>query len=215
MPRLNRVIPLAHDRLLLGGQWLRPSSAGYAAHVVHRSGEIRSIVPTELSLDLDYDVSGYRNLTLCDDGLLWTIPLNSYLLHSYRLDGERVHELRRVVDWFEPGGQPRRSSESPPEPLIGFIHCSPEGHLWVLSWIPAEGWDELDLSAYESHVARNHDIYDSVLEVIDPDTGVVVARTRFDEFIRSPPTAGELQVLEQDALGDIRIRVLYVSLDRR
>ena len=133
----------------------------------------------------------WRTLSTSRREEIWTARLTEYVLERWRTDGTRVAHLMREVPWFGPHDNYgfRTDGSEPPGPGIIAIHMDSGGLLWVAMHIPDDNWED----AYEPwddpygrprHMVHDRNlVYDTVLEVINTDSGTVIASKRLDESI--------------------------------
>lgn len=108
-----------------------------------------------------------------------------------------MKEIRRKVDGFPSrltAPSPTRRSRSllhdPPEPRLQAVRQDREGRLWVMVQVAGKEWRKGVIAGASGHDGRVVDwnaYYDTVIEVIDPDTGRLLQTTRlplaFNAFV--------------------------------
>lgn len=153
---------------------------------------------------------------------LWFAKANRYALQLF------VHEeLRRVVirnvPWFRPweGLLPLEGLATPPRPAIESLAERSDGLLTVLIRHADAKWEEnrsqfVDRSSPEGGnpaMLPRQLIFDSTIEVIDPERGTVVCRGESGEYLRGPIGDGTLVYAPtQDIVGRVHIRIFRTVL---
>lgn len=117
-------------------------------------------------------------------GRVWTARPGGYDFEAWETDGDGEPVLRLVgePEWFDPGpprpGAPIRA----PAPSVVMSLRFAEGLLWIVTWIADANWrDNADTNPAELQLNR---VLDTMLEVIEPASGALVARTRHGEALR-------------------------------
>jgi hypothetical protein len=133
-----------------------------------------------------------RRLAPAGPKAVWSANLTDYSIERWTTLGVKTAHLVREVPWFpsiDDWGA-KRNKEDPPEPRIYAIHESEDGLVWVLIHIADEAWEE----GYEERlspwgemtriISDDNRVYDSVVEVVDPQSAVVLASARLDAAFR-------------------------------
>jgi hypothetical protein len=125
--------------------------------------------------------------------------MNEYVVEEWRLDGTLVRRLERDPVWFDAWLQRRGVSASePPQPLLRGVHQDDRGRLVVLATVAAENWREGleredDQRGERSVRVRNPELlYDSWLDVIDAETGRLIASQRLPQYLVGFTNRGDL-----------------------
>jgi len=124
-----------------------------------------------------------RRLALADSSSFWAAPMNEYRLERWTFGGRRLAELVGKREWFTSWlRQPVvRSIDHPPETYVVGLTSNASG-LWILFAVSAPQWSEaLDTLRDQmgNRLIRPGARYrDSVLELVDPDRGELLATTR-------------------------------------
>ena len=118
----------------------------------------------------------WRTVSYSGGSRVWVGPLGEYRLESWDTTGVHLQTLIRSPSWFQPWD--RRSARQPfgekPNPILLSVHEDARGKLWAISRVPDRNWKPgFEEPAYEH-------IYDTVLEVIDPVSGDLLASQRFE-----------------------------------
>lgn len=141
---------------------------------------------------------------------VWVAAVNAYRLELWSLDGELLRTIERDADFFEPWreydrDEPRRKR---PRPRIRSMYSGPDGLLWVTILVAGEDWEA---ESQTGPIQRNSGtgtakFWDTIIEVIDLEENVVLARQRVGArlspfnspggFVARPRAAGEIDVIE-------------------
>ncbi|TVP53533.1 MAG: hypothetical protein EA351_15060 [Gemmatimonadales bacterium] len=202
-------------------QMLRtPESAGLPIHAWDRDGAfVRSFGANPPIEDLRNSHLHFRHLAPASDSAVWSAHRIRYVIEEWNVNGTMVREFTREVPWFLPGERGGFvDPESPPNPELGPIHSDRAGLLWVVVQVPSANWEEAlemlpDPYGRPQLVPGNPRQYqDSVIEVINPSTGRVVARTRTDHRIRGFVEDGMVYTYDETESMEPVVRILKLKL---
>ena len=173
--RPYRMAQLDDGTMIASGLQHTPAAIGYVMHVVSTDGSATPLGPAQTVL-LTRPSASRRKLASAGR-TFWAARPDRYELTELASDGTHLRFLKVGADWF-----PDRETEGPadpvrepPPPFLVAIHVDEDGFIWTMvrladaDWAPAD--DLLSIST-ESH-------FDSIVEVIDPDRGLVVRSQRF------------------------------------
>ncbi len=190
------------QRLSPRGEWL--SSFGSA------DGIYRPDIPLLLS----------RTLATADAGRIWSAAVTAYEIS--RIDvasGRVVQRLFRDVPWFPDWRRPGvvgSEPDRPPRPLLVAMREDAEGLLWVLVAVPDARWRTQVRRGQGAHghaVADEQEYYDTIIEVIDPRRGELLASRRVGEYIRQFVDDALVGTVVEDLRDGVpRLRVWRVEL---
>lgn len=169
------------------------------------------------------DASGHprRAIAAAADGNIWVARENRYRIDKWSPDGERIARIERDAPWFRPWEEwPGTDFEVRPMPVTVGVGDWGDGLLMVVvrladaDWQPIQPIASEDLPGHESvPAARQDDLYDTVIEVLDTRSGTVLARTRVDEHIVGlVGRDGFCTYAEHSELGEPRYVVRSVDL---
>lgn len=130
-----------------------------------------------------------RWLASSRSGGVWSAPFtHEYVIEHWDGGGNRTHAVTRRVDWF-----PRYerfwfpTPERPPPPRVQHLFEDAGGRLWVIAWVADAEWDGAlkpgpiregqRVYTYD----READLYDSIIEVVEPRFGELVVARRYDD----------------------------------
>lgn len=179
----------------LEGGWLAvgailadPALIGLPIHLVSPRGTIvRSFGADPPLRDLSSTDVVHRTLAASTGQRVWAAPLTEYVVERWSRDGELLERWRRDVPWFRPHSDYGLNDGSrPPGPGVYALREDASGLLWVLIRVPDPEWQDAFVEKPDPYgrvsrrVENMHDYMDTVIEVIDPEGGVVVARAQHD-----------------------------------
>lgn len=132
-----------------------------------------------------------RTLTPAADGRLWAGHESRYVLELWDRTGEMRTRLTRDADWFEPWDRaPEISPTQPPTPFLRTISVDSSGRIWTAVLVPDKNYRDALGPATVREGQTTYDIvkgpehlYDTMIEVIDPGAGTVVAHARTGHVI--------------------------------
>jgi hypothetical protein len=137
--------------------------------------------------------SNRRRLAASKGRLFWAAHLTQNRIEQWTIDGQRLLEIRRNVDWFEPHDG-RLTEDGVTGSYIRGIHEDADGLLWVFIQVPDVNYsanrrrmpDPGDgMGPRPGGAMAFHGLLDVIVEVIDPRDGTLVASRRFDQNIRT------------------------------
>ena len=197
-------VGLPLHRVSADGTWLR--SFGSA------TGVSRPDVPLLMS----------RTIAAADAVHLWVAPVSAYEVEFIDgTTGRVVRRLLRSVPWFPDGRRPgfiASAIDRPPPPLLVALRQDAAGYLWVALAVPDRAWRtqvEADAGGHGFRVRDEQGYYDTILEVIEPSTGTLLASTRVGAYIRHFVDDAHVgTVIEDPTTGVPRLQVWHVRLVR-
>jgi hypothetical protein len=134
--------------------------------------------------------AGWRELTPgVVPGTFWAARRNRYEIQLLDTLGHERDELVREVDWFKPYEDEAvllLSREHLPVPSVERIHLDRDGRLWVMLTVGDPEWRQhlVPFTLPDGRTLQEPDdvngVWDTVVEVIDPESRLVLASQRFD-----------------------------------
>jgi len=134
--------------------------------------------------------AGWRELTQgAAAGTFWAAHRNKYEIQLLDTLGHQRDELVREVDWFEPYDDETAlllSREHLPAPSVERIHLDRDGRLWVMLTVGDPDWREhlVPFNLPDGRTLQEPDdengVWDTIVEVIDPERRLILASQRFD-----------------------------------
>lgn len=167
------------------------SGARRLAHVLDSGGsEVASFRPNDEDSALDHWTVAAPSR---DAGLLWIGELMSHRIELWDIaEGMLVDSLVSVPQWFTPVREepkPRGGSESytrrQPAASLRDLFEDEEGRLWLVSQIPRPGLQVPQDP--DGALPPVQDAFHSVIEVVDPHSGLLIAECRIAGFVQGFP----------------------------
>jgi hypothetical protein len=203
------------------GQWLinadipTADRIGFPLHIVSSDGDLGRSFGAEVPVrepGVPYQMM--RSLSRSRESCVWSVSRTQYVIEEWCSDGSAKRRLVREGDWFPPYvKRDPVSSNSPPPPWINALQQTEDGLIWVLISVPDDRWGEL----WEEEVGQGQSpgtrMFDTRLEVIDPETGVLVGWKRIPHSAYGFTQDGEIYTYEEDQVGQPSIVVLRVSIE--
>lgn len=204
LPRTFRAVPFGDGRLVVNAQDTSPDRVGAYHHVIDSAGTtILSFPGAGGRFRADEAALNRRSLARASSSTFWSAPPNQYVIEHWGLNGELLARLVREVDWFEPHRQTNVfRPDVPPEPRIWDLFYDANGHLWVLIHVRDTRWRAQFRSDRSEDMAFNgdlHSYWDSVVEVIEPISGRLLASVRHDLYFAGFTSAGHLMSYHEPA----------------
>jgi hypothetical protein len=149
-------------------------------------------------------------------GGVWYGKWNAYELQLF-VGGRLTKTVTRDAEWFAPwegpevGGMPRR-------PTIEAVAERPDGLLLVVLTVADPSWRPSSRRPGEGQRPTQlprRAMWDSIVEIVDPETGEALASMRSDSYLRSP-VGGDGTVLytaREDDIGRYRLYVYQVHFN--
>ena len=212
---------LADKSLVVNAQIRDAERIGLPLHLFDRNTTyVRSfgadrpmVVPGELFLNL-------RWVAAARDGRIWALrESHRYALELWDQQGRRWLELEFTPSWFQP--YEHRWMPTPtraPAPYTSGLWQDSTGYVWTLVIVPDDSWEEglgrrVQAEGQEAYeVVDVHKVYDTLIEVIDPDSRRVVARRRLDSRIDLVVRPNLIAESHEDPDGFITVRLWSVQL---
>ncbi|WP_420616834.1 6-bladed beta-propeller [Candidatus Palauibacter sp.] len=123
-------------------------------------------------------------VALDGQGSVWTTRAGGYGFEAWDPEdgSEPVTRLAGDPRWFDPGPPRPGAPVSAPAPSIVISLRVDRGLLWAGTWVADEN-REANAATAPSPLDLDR-LLDTILDVIDPATGALIARTRRDEALR-------------------------------
>ncbi len=161
-----------------------------------------------------------RWLWPASDGSVWSLrESHRYSIERWDPQGRKVIELDRDAEWFRPYAD--RWLPTPtvaPAPYTSGMWQDAEGLLWVLTIVPDPQWarglgDGLAAEGQTAYAVTDiHRVYDTIVEVIDPTLGRVVARSRVDARLDIVVDANLIAESREEDQGYFTVRLWRAEL---
>ncbi|MGQ0764975.1 MAG: hypothetical protein ACT4OZ_04830 [Gemmatimonadota bacterium] len=236
------ILPLARGRTLLNVHSTHPQSFGIPFALVDIRGQTIARFGAP-NLNPRQQGASARVMAPATDSTLWVSEIQNYVLEEVTLSGNKVRSLAVLAPWFDraPWTTPeegrraaaatpmirvvRRPGERPTRllerygPSIRDLQVDDNGLLWVLWQRGKADWKEQELEYVPLRdesiltMAMNDRLYMSMIDILDPVAGKVLARTelQFHSHI-----AGKRLLAHPFVDGDglVRVELLSLSLHR-
>lgn len=170
---------------------------GHPFHVLERNNEVTSFgYDDRLVTPRTRDAAIFRTIApVRGERSFWAAALNEYRIEQWSVDGALEHVLERRVPWFTPfPDEADRTvrADNPPRTQLFGLHQDDHGLLWVFMIRADPSWREgIRREPDPVHGGTNERIvdydlvYDTVIEILDPEQGALVASVTLDEALRS------------------------------
>lgn len=183
-----------HGAVRLGPQeWVlaqaipTPERAGYPLHLIQSGRIVRSFGSQNPRVLPDWPSLNVRHITSGAGRTVWSVQPDRYEVELWDPEGSLRKVLRRDAPWF-----PRRErrgrvmGQEPPDPLVQAVRVLANGHLAVLVSVPDSHWRPRSREAGEfgpRGLGYERVEYETVIEIIDPSSGRLIASGRHPEFM--------------------------------
>jgi hypothetical protein len=204
---IEDVIILGPGEMVINANIATRELAGWPLHVLStRDGEVlRSFGADRPEYRRDLPYLHRRRLASSTGGRFWSAHSTAYVIELWDRTGRKHMELRRDVPWF-PAHDGRNRYPSPSPPYTTAVWEDHAGLLWVLVQVqdPEQAAHRDRLEVRDGmriiHGRDGHRLYDTIVEVLDPATGELLASRRFDESVRKWGS-GPLVIYRENAIG--------------
>lgn len=192
------------------------SAAGYPLHLLDQDRQIvRSFGADTAMLVPGMEILTQRVIAAAGDGGVWSARPNEYIIEKWSLAGQRLMTIRREADWFEPWLRREGTIyRVRPQPrIIGIVEDS-DGLLWVQLSVADRNWEAQTIGEREAVTPEMWEkAVDTLVEVIDPARGVVLARARSPNVLT--PIGPVLVSRTTEAVdGSARVAIMRLRLTR-
>jgi hypothetical protein len=224
---MQDVIVLDDGSFVLNADLPTRKTAGLPLHHYDRNGQLlRSFGTDEAVYKQGAPQLVDRVLSRAQNGRFWSVLPTRYLIERWTPAGMRELELTRAAEWFEPHWRPRvREQGRPPAHRVVSVHEARDGMLWVSIQVPDARWREslapprMVMGQMRQLVSDGSKATDTILEIIDPQTGKLLVSQRFDEpilrFVDDSDDAGVLAYASSvDNEGLVRVTVWRARIEK-
>lgn len=161
-----------------------------------------------------------RRVIRAPDGSWWTMPIQfRYRLEHWDTAGVLLGVIERSPAWFLPYRQSLATSRAQaPSPMLMDAWFDAAGRLWVLGKAADPQWAagltaSGDDSSRSEAIGDPDKVYDTILEVLDPASGALLAQTRFDVSYPFAVEPGVVMRVRTTPNGWNRAELMRVVLD--
>ncbi|HYW11677.1 MAG TPA: hypothetical protein VE871_06950 [Longimicrobium sp.] len=198
--RMHTPTPLrpASMRLLLGGgravgtgTVATRDNVGFPLHLLGPDGAVLRSFGADLAADIPGHSMDLRKLALAGPAAVWAGHLTGYRIERWSLEGERQAAFVRDVPWFQPYTDMRWRPDQAPHPILMALRQDAGGRLWSVVRVADERWQGARPVIADTLLARRNpaaqydpeELFDTMVEVIDPACGRVLLSRRFPGLI--------------------------------
>ncbi|MGH7459589.1 MAG: hypothetical protein ACREMA_01000 [Longimicrobiales bacterium] len=210
---INEFLPLGGGMLVISSPIQGEKGLTHAIHIVDAGGEIAQSADTIAAGMKVGLLEGNRVLGAARDGGFWTIRVNSSRVERYTFEGKLVRSFTITRRWFTPWDQnPGLSFQVKPVPKNSGIQELPGGRLVVTTLVADANWKPQAVSVVRPGFIPDG-IVDTIIDIVDPIRGIVLATSRFDQSIRlASGVPGYAYSAKEVPSGDIVIPVWRIDL---
>ena len=221
MPFVSAAVLLPDGRAVVVAQVQSRDLIGFPLHLIDAAGTlVRSFGSRDQHIPRGSRWAGARVVTSGGDGQIWIARPNLYTLELWDTAGTHIRSVARTTSWFAPW-------ERQPPGSVGETRMNPKlsgmwvrgDSLWVAITVDDAEWKPRSPVPYPgvpgarwTPDAAMHNIFDTIVEVIDLRTGSLIATERLRQHFVSQPGVGLLASYEEDAAGTPRYAVWRVEL---
>jgi hypothetical protein len=174
-------VRLSNHEWIFAAMIFSPERAGLPLQYVRDGDIIRSFGAQNPSLIPGNDQASVRHLAPAGPAAVWASLEDRYQLELWNGSGSLSRVLIRDAEWFpRPARDPSTASLRRPDPLVRRVATRSDSSLVVLALVADARWQPAPELALFANARR---AYDSVIEIISPRDGKLVASTRSDEFV--------------------------------
>ncbi len=148
------------------------------------------------------------------DSTVWVYHFDTGRIVEFGREGRPLREVS-PPPWFVPGGVPQRARDGDPAPPSMSLVSVAQGSPWLLALysVPDPRWDGSTPTDSRDRLASLDDTRDSILHLIDPDTGETVAALRMDEYAEFVLPEMRLVQVGLSSRGEPRVTVRSIRLE--
>jgi hypothetical protein len=220
-PPLDLVV-FPDSRIVIGAEYRTGERAGYPLHIIEPSGSLsRSIGTDAPAYHRGSPSVSRRSFWPASSTSIWTADIVRYRIQQWSLAGAKLKEIVRNVDWFRPHTTfpyPADRASQPPPPGVISVHQDSTGLLWTLVRVPDPRWKNAVgprqnvLGRTVTGVLDRDRYWDTLVEVLDPTTGNLVASLRVDVVLQRFVANRSAFHYYEDSVGEPTIVIWRFSL---
>lgn len=216
--RGNELTVLPEGMLAFAGPVSTPERVALPLHVIGPQGAVvRSFGASDTVAYVASPYAMNRALSPAGEKGFWSAHRTGYLLEEWDTEGNRIRAIDGNAPWFRPWSQDEPiSPDSPPRPWIQSIRVDAAGYLWVLCRVTSP---EFELGLGVENTERGDfysledwdQVFDTVIEVIDPARGTLMVSERVDSYLTRFLADDLIVGFAQDSAGVPRLDIWRVS----
>jgi hypothetical protein len=188
---VHQALGFPDGRLLLLAKIGTPELFGYPFHVIAPDGTLLRSLGSDDNAAVDDNPFWFGgNLAPAGSDQFWANDLNRYRLALWSLHGGKALTIvERDVEWFRPWATwNSRIDVAPPVPRLLSAWQDSIGRVWTLTSVASRKWRpiagrSLDSEAPAPTVREFEEANETILEVIDPRRGVLIASQRVSQAL--------------------------------
>ncbi|HLA88819.1 MAG TPA: hypothetical protein VJL28_00125 [Gemmatimonadaceae bacterium] len=199
-----------------------PERAGLRLHRVSFGADPATIVssfgPDDGEMRPGRDLS--QRVSVSTTGrTFWTADITRYRLHEWSYDGRQLRSLLRTQNWFPPDVRSSMGNRTTsPSPSVAALVQDSTGLIWVFVRVAKATWREAWPPAvpgkreYRIREIAWEKLTTTLVEVIDPHAGRVLARQPLDTYLVNALSSRRAVFYAVDQHGYPRLSVLSFEL---
>lgn len=193
----GRYAPVDEGEIVLNGILGTPAGFGFPFHRIDATGKVVVSFGTydELASPRTLYSKTLRPHASAGGKMIWAGFRNRYVLELWDSVGTRRKVLVRSAEWFQPYDLEEHvpgalTPVEPPYPLLRRMRQLPDGYIWVMIRVADPRWRrslERRIGADGPYYSAKSytGMYDTVIEVIDPEDARLIISERVDHVIRN------------------------------
>ncbi|MEX2610184.1 MAG: hypothetical protein WEA24_09585 [Gemmatimonadota bacterium] len=210
----HQMVWLGDGRRVMVADIQSPDLVGKPLHVLDEDAKI--VTSFGETGNYSNELDGWRFIAPSSAGGVWVALYNRYRIEHYDADLTVTRVLEFEPDWFLPWDHTPMPGEQFPPAMAGL--WEDDGLLWVLVSTPDRRWDPAAANI-RPETRRERDLTferDAVFEVIELESGSVVAHQRFDEYVLKIEGVDLLySKAKRPVVGGYEVTVFSPTLHRR
>ncbi len=213
------------NRVIMSGPVTAPTGVGRPLHELSFAGRSATIAR---SFGAEEGVSPARERALqhvlarAGPGTWWSMPPGRYELSQWNDALRTTSRLSRTPPWM-PEASPLSTGtpDAPPSARVRHVAADRDGRLWVFSWVAAPSWREAWAGVRssgrggETSVSRMRvdKLYNTVVDVLDPSSGAILASTTLQGAVVGVPDADRAALYQYSVVGEPIVRVVQLRFE--
>ncbi len=200
----RQAVVLPSGDMLLSAQRRTRGLAGLPIHRLSASGQhVASFGAQPAVFDPERPSLSTRRVAIAREGTVWLARPDRYLIEQWSPRGTRLLTVTRAPNWF-PVREQELYPDKAPTPYIVDLRVGIENYLWVAAVRQDPNWKRHHILRGEGvpYSPTDQDkLYDSVVDVIDPKTGALMASAVLPQRVGGFVDAQRVWVLRETRAG--------------